>query len=99
MVAFWIQFWHHIEHFLLILQATTHHNFWGKPVPCSVLQLIFPRVELHLFYNSIVFIPMVDRHVLPHVPTAGSRGIRPALASGAVMIRQTRPDHGLIEEG
>jgi hypothetical protein len=59
MIAFWIQFWHHIEHFLLIWQATTHHNFWGKPVPFSVLQLFFPRVELHLFYNSIVFIPMV----------------------------------------
>jgi hypothetical protein len=59
MVAFGIQFWHHIEHFLLIYQATTHHNFWHKPVPCSVLQLFFPRVELHLFYNSIVFIPMV----------------------------------------
>jgi hypothetical protein len=58
-VALVIQFWHHIEHFLLIYQATTHHNFWGKPVPCSVLQLFFPRVELHLFYNSIVFIPMV----------------------------------------
>jgi hypothetical protein len=68
MVAFWIQFWHHIEHFLLIYQATTHHNFWGKPVPCSVLQLVFPRVELHLFYNSIVFIPMVVAmyyHVFP----------------------------------
>lgn len=59
MVAFWIQFWHHFEHLLLITQATTHHNFWHKPVPCSVLQLFFPRVELHLFYNTIVFIPMV----------------------------------------
>jgi len=58
-MALVIQFWHHIEHFLLIYQATTHHNFWHKPVPCSVLQLFFPRVELHLFYNSIVFIPMV----------------------------------------
>ena len=28
-------------------------------MPTSVLQLLFPRVELHLFYNSIVFIPMV----------------------------------------
>ena len=28
-------------------------------MPCSILQLVFPRVELHLFYNSIVFIPMV----------------------------------------
>lgn len=53
-----IQFWHHIEHFLLIWQATAHHNFWHKPVPFSVLQLVFPRVELHLFYNTIVFIPM-----------------------------------------
>ena len=41
-VALVIQFWHHIEHFLLIWQATFHHNFWGKPVPCSVLQLVFP---------------------------------------------------------
>ncbi|HYM08654.1 MAG TPA: hypothetical protein VEU11_19035 [Terriglobales bacterium] len=58
-VALVIQFWHHIEHFLLIWQATAHHNFWGKPVPFSVLQLVIPRVELHLFYNSVVFIPMV----------------------------------------
>ncbi len=36
-----------------------HHNLWHKPVPFSVLQLFFPRVELHLFYNTIVFIPMV----------------------------------------
>ena len=59
MVSFWIQFWHHIEHFLLIYQATTHHNFWGKPVPFSIVQLFIPRVELHLFYNSVVFVPMV----------------------------------------
>jgi hypothetical protein len=54
-----IQFWHHFEHVLLIAQATFHHNLWGKPVPTSVIQLVIPRVELHLFYNSIVFIPMV----------------------------------------
>jgi hypothetical protein len=58
-VALAIQFWHHIEHFLLIWQAATHHNFWNKPVPFSVVQLFIPRVELHLFYNSLVFIPMV----------------------------------------
>jgi hypothetical protein len=58
-VALVIQFWHHIEHLLLIGQATFHHNLFGKPVPCSILQLVVPRVELHLFYNSIVFIPMV----------------------------------------
>ncbi|HVT92392.1 MAG TPA: hypothetical protein VHD76_06075 [Bryobacteraceae bacterium] len=58
-VALVIQFWHHIEHLILIIQATIHHNFWGSPVPVSVLQLFFPRVELHLFYNTVVFIPMV----------------------------------------
>lgn len=58
-VALVIQFWHHIEHLLLLIQAQTHHAFWGRPVPTSLLQLAFPRVELHLFYNSIVFIPMV----------------------------------------
>jgi hypothetical protein len=68
MIAFWIQFWHHIEHLLLIGQATFHHNLMGKPVPFSVLQFFFPRVELHLFYNSVVFIPMVIAmyyHMLP----------------------------------
>lgn len=74
MVAFWIQFWHHIEHFLLIWQATFHHNFWGKPVPCSVLQLVFPRVELHLFYNSIVFIPMVIGMYYHMFPPKGEHG-------------------------
>jgi hypothetical protein len=58
-VALVIQFWHHIEHLLLLIQAQTHHNFFGKSVPTSILQLWYPRVELHLFYNSIVFIPMM----------------------------------------
>ena len=58
-VSLVIQFWHHIEHLLLLTQAIQHHNFWNKPVPFSVLQLVIPRVELHLFYNAIVFVPMV----------------------------------------
>jgi hypothetical protein len=59
MIAFGIQFWHHIEHLLLIGQYMTGHNLFGRPVPTSILQLWLPRVELHLFYNTIVFIPMV----------------------------------------
>ena len=58
-VALVIQFWHHIEHLLLLIQAQTHTFFFGGTVPTSVAQLVIPRVELHLFYNSIVFIPMV----------------------------------------
>jgi hypothetical protein len=59
MISFWIQFWHHIEHLLLISQYMTGHNLFGRPVPTSIIQLWIPRVELHLFYNAIVFIPMV----------------------------------------
>jgi hypothetical protein len=70
-VALVIQFWHHIEHLLLIGQATFHHNLFGKPVPCSILQLVIPRVELHLFYNGIVFIPMVIGVYYHMFPPAG----------------------------
>jgi hypothetical protein len=59
MVAFWIQFWHHIEHATLQYQAITHHYWFHSPVPTSFGQLVIPRVELHLIYNTIVFIPMV----------------------------------------
>jgi hypothetical protein len=59
MLAFGIQFWHHIEHALLQGQAIVGQNLFGSPVPVSIAQLWFPRVELHLFYNSIVFVPMV----------------------------------------
>jgi hypothetical protein len=74
-VALVIQFWHHIEHLLLIIQATMHHNFWGKPVPVSVLQLVIPRVELHLFYNTIVFIPMVVGMYYHMFPPKGEEGV------------------------
>ncbi|AGL16743.1 hypothetical protein [Actinoplanes sp. N902-109] len=63
-VALAIQFWHHIEHLLLLLQAQTGHYLFGRAVPTSILQLLVPRVELHLFYNTIVFLPMVVAMVL-----------------------------------
>jgi hypothetical protein len=58
-VALGIQVWHHFEHLLLFLQALLGVNLLGKPQPTSILQLAFPRVELHLFYNAVVFLPMV----------------------------------------
>jgi hypothetical protein len=72
-IALGIQFFHHIEHFLLIAQAALGHNFFGRPVPTSIIQLWVPRVELHLFYNTIVFIPMVIGmyyHLFPPVEEA-----------------------------
>ncbi|MEU6077875.1 hypothetical protein [Micromonospora sp. NPDC047074] len=58
-VALAIQFWHHIEHLLLLLQAQTGRFLFDSPVPTSLLQVVIPRVELHLFYNTVVFVPMV----------------------------------------
>jgi hypothetical protein len=59
MVSFWIQFWHHFEHLILFIQAQTGQFWFGGKVPTSIGQIWVPRVELHLFYNTIVFIPMV----------------------------------------
>jgi len=70
-VALGIQIWHHFEHLLLFGQATFHHNLFGSPVPTSIVQLWFPRVELHLFYNTIVFIPMVIAMYYHIFPPAG----------------------------
>jgi len=74
-VALWIQFFHHIEHLLLILQAATGYHLMGRPVVTSIVQLWVPRVELHLFYNTIVFVPMVVAmyyHVFPPRSERGS---------------------------
>jgi hypothetical protein len=67
-IALAIQFFHHIEHFLLLSQSVTGQNLFGRPVPTSLIQLWVPRVELHLFYNTIVFVPMIVAmylHVFP----------------------------------
>jgi hypothetical protein len=62
--AMWIQVWHHFEHLLLLVQAMTGAYLLGAKVPTSILQLVFPRIELHLFYNTIVTVPMVVAMVL-----------------------------------
>jgi hypothetical protein len=83
MIAFWIQFWHHIEHALLQGQAIAGQNLFGSPVPVSILQLWVPRVELHLFYNTVVFIPMVIAmyyHLFPPVGEEAHAGCACACA-------------------
>jgi len=72
-IALTIQFWHHIEHFLLLGQALAHTNLFGKPVPTSILQLVFLRAELHLFYNAVVFIPMLVAMYYHLWPSASER--------------------------
>lgn len=51
--------WHVIEHALLLSQALTGHTLLGRPEPVSLLQLVIPRLELHLFYNAAMTVPMV----------------------------------------
>ncbi|GAA5127469.1 hypothetical protein [Haloechinothrix salitolerans] len=95
-VALGIQVWHHIEHLLLLGQAVLGVTIAGRAVPTSLVQLIVPRVELHLIYNSLVFVPMVmamfhHRYPLRRerkhmacgcaVPVAPSTRPRPASAS------------------
>jgi hypothetical protein len=72
-LALGIQVWHHFEHFLLLAQAVVGMNLFGSPVPTSIAQLIAPRVELHLFYNAIVFIPMVIAMYYHVKPPASDR--------------------------
>jgi hypothetical protein len=72
-LALGIQFWHHFEHLLLLIQASAGVFFFGAKAPTSTLQLFFPRVELHLFYNTIVTIPMVVAVLLHRRPNATER--------------------------
>ena len=58
-VALAIQFWHHVEHALLLGQVLTGWRLAGAAGPTSVVQVVVPRIELHLFYNTVVFVPMV----------------------------------------
>ncbi|MQA98326.1 MAG: hypothetical protein GEV11_28385 [Streptosporangiales bacterium] len=58
-LALWIQVWHFFEHLILLVQWWAGVNLAGRPVPTSVIQLVLPRVELHLIYNMIVLIPLL----------------------------------------
>ncbi|MEV2277343.1 hypothetical protein AB0I72_17330 [Nocardiopsis sp. NPDC049922] len=58
-ISLGIQLWHHLEHLLLLVQALVGVNIAGREDPTSLVQLLIPRVELHLLYNSLVFAPMV----------------------------------------
>jgi hypothetical protein len=74
-IALCIQFFHHVEHAILQAQAVVGANLLDRPVPTSLVQLWVPRVELHLFYNTVVFIPMMIAmyyHMFP--PAEEARG-------------------------
>jgi len=72
-IALAIQIWHHLEHLLLLIQARSGSNLGGRPMPTSLIQFLVPRVELHLFYNAVVFVPMVIAMYLHFQPRPSER--------------------------
>lgn len=89
-----IQFWHHIEHLLLLIQAQSHSYLFGRAVPTSVLQLVLPRVELHLFYNSVVFVPMVIAMYLHVRPRPAERMGTACTCGGHAKVSELVPQAG-----
>jgi hypothetical protein len=74
-ISLGVQIWHHLEHLLLLIQALAGANLLGRPVPTSIVQLIAPRLELHLFYNAVVFAPMVVAMILHRRPRDHERAL------------------------
>ncbi len=70
-IALALQLWHHFEHALLLVQAATGNFLFSRPVPTSFAQLLVQRVELHLFYNAVVFIPMLIATIYHMYPRQG----------------------------
>lgn len=75
-IAAVVQLWHHAEHGLLLYQAWSGNHLLGAATPTSLVQLLVPRVELHLVYNAVVTVPMVVAVLLhcrprPSDPTGG----------------------------
>lgn len=69
--ALLIQVWHHLEHLLLLGQAVLGTNLLDKPKPVSIVQLVLPRVELHLLYNMLVLVPLLVAIGLHWFPRPG----------------------------
>jgi hypothetical protein len=92
-IALALQFWHHLEHGLLLAQVMGGWRLGGGTAPTSLIQLVVPRVELHLFYNSVVFVPMVvgmAYHLWPSASEAArvtcGCALHHARAAAAVLI-------------
>ncbi|RII11145.1 hypothetical protein DSC45_29230 [Streptomyces sp. YIM 130001] len=82
-----IQVWHHLEH-LLLVQALTGAFLLGRPKQTSIIQLVFPRVEPHVFYNALVFVPMVVAMLLHRRPAAPAHAVRCGCARPPVRVGQ-----------
>ncbi|GBF80276.1 hypothetical protein [Aphanothece sacrum] len=74
-IGFGLQFYHHFEHALLLGQAIIHENLFDSPVPISIGQIWFPRLELHLFYNFMILVPMLIAMYYHRFPPYQSKNV------------------------
>ncbi len=58
-VALVFQSWHFLEHVLLQVQFLTGYYLFNALKQTSLLEIFFPRLQLHFVYNLLVFIPIV----------------------------------------
>jgi hypothetical protein len=72
-IALGFQAWRQYEHLLMVIQAHTGSYVMGRTAPTSILQLVVPRLELHLFYNVAVFVPMAVAVVMHCWPRGRER--------------------------
>lgn len=91
--ALLLQAWHFVEHALLLGQATTAKHLFGAEVPTSVVQLLIPRVELHLLYNGIVTIFLVVGAVLRMTEQRDRQAKKPVYADKPTLAWRL-PLHG-----
>ena len=56
-IAIVAQSWHFLEHVLLQVQYLTGYYLFEMVRQTSLLELFFPRVELHFVYNLLAFTP------------------------------------------
>ena len=77
-VALALQIWHHLEHLLLLSQAVAGRPFFGAAQYTSLVQLVFPRIELHLVLQRRRVRPDGRRHL-----RAVLRAARPRAGAGS----------------
>src|SRR2546430_16302518 len=75
LAALVIQFWHHIEHALLQGQVIAGRTLFGSPVPTSIVQLWFPRLGRHLFYNLGGFVRTLVASYYHPVPSVSDAAL------------------------
>ena len=91
-IALVIQFFHHIEHFLLQMQALTGHNLFDRPCADEHRPALDPTRRAAPLLQHHRLHPDGDRDVLPPVPDRDRHDAEVFLrvASGSARCRMTR---------